>query len=261
LSGPPGTGKTLLAKAIANEANANFISVKGPELISKWVGESEKHVREIFKKAKQVAPSIIFFDEFDSISKSRGQGATCDSSEKVVNQLLTELDGVEELENVMVIAATNRKDLIDSALLRPGRIDAHVELSVPDLETREEIFKVHLKEMPIEKDVNVKKMVEDSEGWTGADIEAVARFAGVNAIKRNYKEKDIKKLKITKEDFEKAFFNLEEQRVPGKSGLDMNEIMKSLPKEKMDEVKAVHEKANKQDKKETDVEEKDKKKL
>ena len=123
----------------ANEANANFISVKGPELISKWVGESEKHVREIFKKAKQVAPSIIFFDEFDSISKSRGSGFGGESSEKIVNQLLTELDGIEELEGVMIIAATNRKDLIDPALLRPGRIDAHVELPMPDILTREEI--------------------------------------------------------------------------------------------------------------------------
>ena len=232
LSGPPGTGKTLLAKAVATEANANFISVKGPELISKWVGESEKHVREIFKKAKQVSPSIIFFDEFDSISKSRGAGVGSDSSEKVVNQLLTELDGVEELENVMVIAATNRKDLIDSALLRPGRIDAHVELDIPDKETRSEIFKVHLKNMPLEKDVDVKKMVDDSEGWTGADIEAVARFAGVNSIKRNYKETDVKKLKITKEDFDKAVLDVKGQKASGEEkGLDMNEIMKNLPKE------------------------------
>jgi transitional endoplasmic reticulum ATPase len=230
LSGPPGTGKTLLAKAVATEANANFISIKGPELISKWVGESEKHVREIFKKAKQVSPSIIFFDEFDSISKSRGQGATCDSSEKVVNQLLTELDGVEELENVMVIAATNRKDLIDAALLRPGRIDAHVELGIPDKETREAIFKVHVKNMPLNKDVDFKKMVESSEGWTGADIEAVCRFAGVNSIKRNYKEKDAKNLKITKEDFENAFLEVGKQKEPNQ-GFDMNEIMKILPKE------------------------------
>ena len=245
LSGPPGTGKTLLAKAVANEANANFISIKGPELISKWVGESEKHVREIFKKAKQVAPSIIFFDEFDSISKSRGQGASCDSSEKVVNQLLTELDGVEELENVMVIAATNRKDLIDSALLRPGRIDAHVELSVPDKETREEIFKVHLSGMPIDSNVDVKGMVEKSEGWTGADIEAVARFAGVNSIKRNYKEKDVKKLRITKEDFSKAFEDVMGQKDSSKAaetapmpGMpDMNEIMKTLPQKDKDKIK------------------------
>jgi len=228
LSGPPGTGKTLLAKAVATEANANFISIKGPELISKWVGESEKHVREIFKKAKQVSPSIIFFDEFDSISKGRG-GSMNDSSEKVVNQLLTELDGVEELENVMIIAATNRKDLIDAALLRPGRIDSHVELGIPDMETRLEIFKVHVKNMPLEKNVKVEEMVEKTEGWTGADIEAVCRFAGVNSIKRNYHLKDVKDLKITKDDFEKAILEVAKQKEPG-AGLDMNEIMKSLPK-------------------------------
>ena len=158
LYGPPGTGKTLLAKAVANEANANFISVKGPELISKWVGESEKHVRDIFKKANQVSPAIIFFDEFDSISKSRGSGLGNDSSEKVVNQLLTELDGVEELENVIIIAATNRKDLIDPALLRPGRIEAHVELTNPDNETIEKIFEVHTRKMPLEKTVSLKEL-------------------------------------------------------------------------------------------------------
>jgi len=228
LYGPPGTGKTLLAKAVANEANANFISVKGPELISKWVGESEKHVREIFKKAKQVAPAIIFFDEFDSISKSRG--GFNDSSEKVVNQLLTELDGVEELEGVMVIAATNRKDLIDSALLRPGRIDAHVELPMPDIETREEIFKVHMKNMPIEKGIDSKEMAKKTEGWTGADIEAVVRFAGVNSIKRNYNLKDTKKLTVTKEDFEVSFKEIGKDKKEFDSKINMEEIMKSLPK-------------------------------
>lgn len=260
LSGPPGTGKTLLAKAVANEANANFISIKGPELISKWVGESEKHVREIFKKAKQVSPSIIFFDEFDSISKQRGGGFN-DSSEKVVNQMLTELDGVEELENVIIIAATNRKDLIDPALLRPGRIDSSVELPMPDEKTREEIFKVHTKDMPIEKSLKeklIKEFSKKSEGWTGADIEAVARFAGVNAIKRNYNLKDTKSLKITKEDFEKAYEEVEKSK--GSNGnyvdnklkeyeekisrnknhshnspqVDMNEIMKNLPKKEKD---------------------------
>ncbi|MEJ2267735.1 MAG: CDC48 family AAA ATPase [Nanoarchaeota archaeon] len=140
LHGPPGTGKTLLAKAVANEANANFISVKGPELISKWVGESEKHIREVFKKARQVAPAIIFFDEFDSISKLRGSSMS-DSTERVVNQLLTELDGIEELEKVVILAATNRKDLIDPSLLRPGRIDAIVELGEPDEKTRKEILR------------------------------------------------------------------------------------------------------------------------
>ena len=205
LYGPPGTGKTLLAKAVATESNANFISVKGPELISKWVGESEKHVREIFKKARQVSPSIIFFDEFDSISKSRGFSVS-DSTERVVNQLLTELDGIEELEKVVVIAATNRKDLIDSSLLRPGRIDSHIELKIPDTKTREKIIEIHTKNMPLDKNFNAKDYVKQTEGWTGADIEALVRNAGINAIKRFYKTtKDENKLKILKEDFEKSY--------------------------------------------------------
>ncbi|MFZ5954908.1 MAG: CDC48 family AAA ATPase [Nanoarchaeota archaeon] len=203
LTGPPGTGKTLLAKAVANEANANFISVKGPELISKWVGESEKHVREIFKKARQVSPSIIFFDEFDSISKARGSSLT-DSTERVVNQLLTELDGIEELEKVIIIAATNRKDLIDPALLRPGRIDSILELPFPDKITREKIFAVHTRNMPLDKSVNINEYIEKTEGWTGADIEAVCRNAGLNSIKRFYKIKKSESLKILKEDFDYA---------------------------------------------------------
>jgi len=208
LSGPPGTGKTLLAKAVANEANANFISVKGPELISKWVGESEKHVREIFRKARQVAPAIIFFDEFDSISKQRGASLS-DSTERVVNQLLTELDGIEELEKVVVIAATNRKDLIDPSLLRPGRIDAIVELTIPDKKTREEIFKVHTKDMPLDKSVKLSYYINKTGGWTGAEIEAVCRNAGINAIKRFYTQnKKSKSLKISKEDFDKALFEV-----------------------------------------------------
>ncbi len=204
LYGPSGTGKTLLAKAVATESNANFISIKGPELISKWVGESEKHVREIFKKARQVAPCIIFFDEFDSISKQRG--SLSDSTERVVNQLLAELDGIEELERVMVIAATNRKDLIDPSLLRSGRIDGHVELKVPDDKTRERIIEVHTKNMPIDKNFDVKNYVGKTKGWTGADLESLTKNAGINAIKRFYKiEKDSEKLKILKEDFERSY--------------------------------------------------------
>jgi len=215
LSGPSGTGKTLLAKAIANEANANFISVKGPELISKWVGESEKHVRDIFKKARQVAPAIIFFDEFDSISKQRGMSLN-DSTERVVNQLLTELDGIEELEKVIIIAATNRKDLIDSSLLRPGRIDTIVELTIPDKKTREKIFKVHTRNMPLDKSVKIAYYTEKTKNWTGAEIESVCRNAGINAIKEYYKSnKKLKDLKITKENFDKS----------------LNEIAKSTGKE------------------------------
>ena len=153
LTGPPGTGKTLLAKAIATESEANFISVKGPELVSKWVGESEKAVREIFKKAKQVAPTVIFFDEFDSIGQVRGS-STNNVNDKIVNQLLTELDGVEELTGVSIIAATNRADLIDDALKRPGRLDSVVEIGMPDEKTRFEIFKIHTRNMPLSKDVD-----------------------------------------------------------------------------------------------------------
>ncbi|MEK6892752.1 MAG: CDC48 family AAA ATPase [Nanoarchaeota archaeon] len=204
LTGLSGTGKTLLAKAVATEANANFISIKGPELISKWVGESEKHVREIFKKARQVAPSIIFFDEFDSISKIRGASMT-DTTEKVVNQLLTELDGIEELEKVVIIAATNRPDLVDPALTRSGRIDAIVELQIPDKAAREKIFGVHTKNMPLDSAIKISDYAEKTDGWTGADIEAGCRQAGMNAIKQVYKIKDgAEKLTITKENFEKA---------------------------------------------------------
>ncbi len=238
LYGPSGTGKTLLAKAVATEANANFISIKGPELISKWVGESEKHVREIFKKAKQVSPSIIFFDEFDSISKSRGSGIGSDSSEKVVNQLLTELDGIEDLENVMIIAATNRRDLIDPAILRPGRIDAHVELGLPDKETRKEIFKVHVRGMPLETEIKIEDFVDKTDGFNGAEIEAICRNAGINAIKRNLKEKDLTKLKITLEDFLKSFEDIKKQKGKDSSYAngsfipDMREIAKDLKEEK-----------------------------
>src|SRR3989344_2065100 len=203
LTGPPGTGKTLLAKAVATETNANFISIKGPELVSKWVGESEKHIREIFKKARQVAPCIIFFDEFDSISQHRGSSLN-DSTERMVNQLLTELDGVEELERVMVIAATNRIDLIDKALLRPGRIDAIVELNIPNYETRKKILEVHTKNMPIEKNFKIENYAEKTDGWTGADLALICREAGIMSIKRAYREKG-KELSITNNDFENAF--------------------------------------------------------
>lgn len=234
LSGPSGTGKTLLAKAVATEANANFISVKGPELISKWVGESEKHVREIFKKAKQVSPSIIFFDEFDSISKARGSGMGNDASEKVVNQLLTELDGIEDLENVMIIAATNRADLIDPAILRPGRIDARVELGIPDTETRREIFSVHTRRMPLEKGIDLDYYVSVTDDFSGAEIEAICRNAGISAIKRHYTEKDLSKVKITKKDFDYGLSEVKKSRKtdvkeesPGMP--DMAELMKQMP--------------------------------
>ncbi|MEM1956741.1 MAG: CDC48 family AAA ATPase [Archaeoglobaceae archaeon] len=212
LYGPPGTGKTLLAKAVANESNANFISVKGPELLSKWVGESEKHVREMFRKARQVAPAIIFFDEIDSLAPRRGGIGDSHVTERVVSQLLTELDGLEELRDVVVIAATNRPDLIDPALLRPGRIERHIYIPPPDKEARKEIFRIHLRGKPLSEDVSVEELAEKTEGYSGADIEAVCREAGMLAIReavahiRDPREaKEIaQKVKITRKHFEEA---------------------------------------------------------
>ncbi|RLM67947.1 AAA family ATPase [Halorubrum sp. Atlit-8R] len=180
--GPPGTGKTLLAKAVANESESNFISIKGPELLNKYVGESEKGVREVFSKARENAPTIVFFDEIDSIATERGQNSG-DSGvgERVVSQLLTELDGLESLEDVVVIATTNRPDLIDSALLRPGRLDRHVHVPVPDETARRRIFEVHTRNKPLADDVDLDALARKTEGYVGADIEAVAREASMNA--------------------------------------------------------------------------------
>lgn len=182
LSGPPGTGKTLLAKAIASCANANFISVKGPELVSKWVGESEKKLREIFKRARLVASCVIFFDEFDSITKVRGASLS-DSTERMVNQLLTEIDGIENLEKVTIIAATNRLDLIDPALIRPGRIELKVEIDLPDEKGRVEILRVHTKGMPLDREVNLESLAKRTKAFSGAELEGVCREAGMNAIR------------------------------------------------------------------------------
>jgi transitional endoplasmic reticulum ATPase len=182
LYGPPGTGKTLLAKAVANEAESNFISIKGPELLNKYVGESEKGVREVFAKARENAPTVVFFDEIDSIAVERGRN-TGDSGvgERVVSQLLTELDGLEELEDVVVIATTNRPDLIDSALLRPGRLDRQVHVPVPDEEGRRKIFEVHTRDKPIADDVDLDWLATRTDGYVGADIEAVCREASMAA--------------------------------------------------------------------------------
>jgi transitional endoplasmic reticulum ATPase len=196
--GAPGTGKTLLAKAVATESKANFILVKGPELLSKWVGESEKAVREIFKKARQTAPTIIFFDEIDAIAPKRGMNQGSHVTESVVNQILTELDGLEALNDVVVLAATNRPDMIDAALLRPGRFDRLVLTSIPDKKTREEVFKVHTKNMPL-KGVDIKKLVEKTEGYTGSDIEALCRESAIHALRKDMTSKE-----ITMKDFEEA---------------------------------------------------------
>ena len=184
LYGPPGTGKTLLAKAVAHESEANFISVKGPEFLSKWVGESEKAVRETFRKARQAAPCIIFFDEIDSITPVRG-GDFGDShvTERIISQILTELDGLEELKGVTVIAASNRPDIIDPALLRPGRFDQLIYIPLPDLETRKKIFEVHLRGKPLAGDVDVDRLAEQTDGYSGADIAAVCNEAVMAAIR------------------------------------------------------------------------------
>ena len=183
LYGAPGTGKTMLAKAVATESEANFISVKGPEFLSKWVGESEKAVRETFRKAKQSAPCIIFFDEIDAITPSRGTGSDSHVTERVVSQMLSEIDGLEELHNVTVIAATNRPDIIDPALLRPGRLDRLVYVAPPDETSRHEIFKIHLADKPLGSDVDLDRLAEDTEGFTGADIGAICNEATMLAIR------------------------------------------------------------------------------
>ncbi len=192
LYGAPGTGKTLLAKAVANEAEANFISIKGPELLSKWVGESEKAVREIFKKARQTSPTIIFFDEVDSLAPKRGVDSDNHVTERVVNQLLTEIDGLEEMHDVLVIAASNRPDIIDPALLRPGRFDRMLHVPAPEEKARLEIFKVHTKGMPL-RDISLEELAKQTEGYAGADIEAICREAAIFALRESIKAEHVGK--------------------------------------------------------------------
>ncbi|MFW9917334.1 MAG: AAA family ATPase, partial [Candidatus Thorarchaeota archaeon] len=192
LYGPPGCGKTLLAKAVAHESEANFISVKGPELISKWVGESEKAIREIFRKARLSAPAIIFFDEIDSIAHRRGGGDTTLVNERVMSQLLTELDGLEPLRDIVVLAATNRPDIIDPALLRPGRFDRLIPIPPPDDQTRRKILEIHLSKMQLAEDVDINKLVDLTNNFAGADIEGLCREAGMMALRENIKTKIVK---------------------------------------------------------------------
>ncbi len=215
LYGPPGTGKTLLAKAVATESGANFIAVRGPEVLSKWVGESERAVRKIFERARQVAPAVIFFDEIDSIATARGY--RFDSSgvtDRIVNQMLTEMDGIQPLKNVVVIAATNRAELVDPALLRPGRFDRIIYVPPPDLNARKEIFKVHFRKVPLAPDVNVGELASITEGYTGADIEAVVREAAMLKLREKLEPgpvemkhllKALEKIRpsLTKEDMER----------------------------------------------------------
>jgi transitional endoplasmic reticulum ATPase len=210
LYGPPGTGKTMLAKAVATESEANFISIKGPEFLSKWVGESEKAVRETFRKAKQAAPCIIFFDEIDSIAPTRGTGADSHVTERVISQMLSEIDGLEELHNITVIAATNRPDIIDSALLRPGRLDRMVYIAPPDERSRYDIFNIHLSNRPLESDVDINILAKDTDGFTGADIASVCNEATMLAIReyvasgKKTDEESIKELKIGYHHFRDA---------------------------------------------------------
>ncbi|PSQ44809.1 ATPase [Halobacteriales archaeon SW_7_68_16] len=183
LYGPPGTGKTLMAKAVANETDANFISVRGPQLLSKWVGESEKAIRETFRKARQVAPTVIFFDELDSLAPSRSQEMGSNVSERVVNQLLTEMDGLEQMEEVMVVGATNRPDMIDPALIRSGRFDRLVMVGQPDREGRERILEIHTRDTPLAADVSLRELAEITDGYVGSDLEGIAREAAIQALR------------------------------------------------------------------------------
>ncbi|MGY5140398.1 MAG: CDC48 family AAA ATPase [Candidatus Nitrosopumilus sp. Bin_571-38] len=203
LHGPPGTGKTMIAKALAKMTESNFISIKGPELLSKWVGESEKGVREIFRKARQAAPCIIFLDEVDALVPRRGSGGS-DShvTENVVSQILTEIDGLEELHNVLIIGATNRLDIVDEALLRPGRFDRIIEVPNPDEKGRLHIFEIHTKNKPLANDVKISEIVKLTDNFSGAEIAAVTNRAAITALKRYVaaKSENLKEIKISQQD-------------------------------------------------------------
>ena len=200
LYGPPGTGKTLLAKAVATESEANFIAIKGPEILSKWVGESERAIREVFQKARQSAPTVIFIDEIDAIAPMRGLFPDSHVTDRIVNQLLTEMDGIAELKDVVVIAATNRPDIIDPSLLRPGRFDRIIYVPPPDKDARLEILRVHTRNVPLDKDVDLEKLAEMTENYSGADLMALVREAVFIALE----ESGMKPTKVKMKHFLKA---------------------------------------------------------
>ena len=203
LYGPPGTGKTLLAKAVARESEANFINVKGPSLLSMWVGESEKGVKKVFERARQVAPCVIFFDEIDALAGKRGIDMGTRVTERVLNQLLAEMDGLEEIKDITIIAATNRPDMLDAALLRAGRFDRVILVDMPDAASRKKIFEVHTRKVPLANDVDINEIVKITEGFVGADIESFVREAAMNAMRA-----DINAKTVTKKDFEEAFVKI-----------------------------------------------------
>ena len=223
LFGPPGTGKTLMVKAIATESEANFISVKGAEIMDKFVGEAEKAVKRIFQKARQAAPTIIFFDEIDAIAPRRGTDFGSKVTERVVNSLLTEMDGLEELSDVIVVASTNRPDLLDPALIRPGRFDKIIATNVPGKKARLEIFKVHTKTMPLAKDIDIEKLAEKTDGYVGADIEAVCREAAMIALREDMEAKEIL-MKHFEKALEKVIPSLDEKDI--KAFKEVEEAMK-----------------------------------
>ena len=230
LYGPPGTGKTMLAKAVANESEANFISIKGPELLSKWVGESESGVREIFRKARQAAPTVVFFDEIDAIAPIRGSGmGDTNVTERVVSQLLTELDGLEELQRVVVLAATNRPDIIDPAFLRAGRFDRIIQVGTPDKNARLDILKIQSAKNPLAEDVRLDSIAEKTEGYTGADLSALVSMAVMTALEEHVEKyktteeigKHAAEVKVTMKHFEDALAKMkpssqEEKKLSGK---------------------------------------------
>jgi len=214
LFGPPGCGKTLLAKAIATESKSNFIAIKGPEIFSKWVGESERAVREIFRKARQAAPSIVYFDEIDAISAGRGTSESTHTFASIVNQILVEMDGIENRKGIVTIASTNRPDIVDPAFLRPGRFDRLIYVKDPDYEARLKILEVHTMKMPLAEDVSLKNIAQNTVGYSGADLENVCREAGMQAIREKMENLE----KIEKKHF--AF--------------SLSKIKSTLPKEIVD---------------------------